>query len=95
MADNIRLFDGLMDTPQRGSGLPIRMVPIGDEARCISNTRTLLNKGFYTSATFFPTVARGAAAIRICVSAAHSSEEITTLCELIHEVREGGRTAAA
>ena len=95
LAENIILFDRNMDTPQRGSALPIRMVPVGNETRCISDTRKLLDRGFYTSATFFPTVARDAASLRICITAAHTREEITTLCELVHEVRKDKQTVAA
>lgn len=95
LTENIRFFDARVNTPQRGNQLPIRMIPIGDESKSISAARKLLDKGFYTSAIFFPTVARGSASLRVCITAAHSFEEIGTLSELIHDLRKDNETIAA
>lgn len=95
LAENIRLFDSELETPQQGNRLPIRMVPIGGETECIAAARLLLDQGFYTSATFFPTVARNRAALRICLTAAHSEEDIMSLCDRIRKIRGRADTVAA
>lgn len=96
----IELFDALIPTEQRGDPLPIRLVSVGAERNAIELARRLLDQGFYTSAIFFPTVARGKAGIRICVTAAHSADEIETLCGALGDLprqiapREGWRRPA-
>lgn len=95
LAENIKLFDSKLVTPQIGNQLPIRMVPVGSEEASIACSRKLLDSGFYTSATFFPTVARGAASLRICITATHSASEISTLCDQINSMVEPGVTVAA
>jgi len=87
LRERIAAFDRQIATPQQGTLLPIRMVPIGDEMVAIAAARWLLDHGFYTSATFFPTVARGAAGIRICLTSTHSEREVDELCALLAEVR--------
>jgi 8-amino-7-oxononanoate synthase len=95
LAENIQLFDAALETPQCGNRLPIRLVPIGGEAQSIAAARNLLDQGYYTSATFFPTVARGRAALRICITATHSRSAISDLCEKVRHQRDRARPAAA
>lgn len=45
-------------------------------------------RGFYTSAVFFPTVARGEAALRICLTAYHTRQEIEGLCAAVEIIRQ-------
>src|SRR3546814_9082936 len=45
--------------------------------------KLLLDGGFYVSAVFFPTVPRGAAGLRICLTASHAQDDIRRLCGLI------------
>jgi 7-keto-8-aminopelargonate synthetase-like enzyme len=86
LAERIRFFDERIVTEQRGHPLPVRMVSIGSEKLAIAVAEELLEQGFYTSVTFFPTVARGKAGIRICLTADHDFEEIETLCGLVKDV---------
>jgi 8-amino-7-oxononanoate synthase len=79
----IDLFDERIATSQRGDPLPIRLISIGGETDAIRMAKLLLEQGFYTSATFFPTVARGKAGIRVCITATHSCEEIDRLCDAV------------
>ncbi|KQW72618.1 aminotransferase class I/II-fold pyridoxal phosphate-dependent enzyme [Ensifer sp. Root127] len=88
LQSRIALFDCLVPTQQRGSSLPIRTVEIGDELRAIAAARTLLNRGFYTSAIFFPTVQKGRAGLRICPTAGHSEGDIKAIGEAIVAVLE-------
>jgi 7-keto-8-aminopelargonate synthetase-like enzyme len=89
LQERIALFDSLIPTEQQGSPLPIRTVEIGDELKAIAAARTLLDRGFYTSAIFFPTVARQRAGIRLCPTAGHSDEEIRSLGSALHDVLSG------
>jgi 8-amino-7-oxononanoate synthase len=88
LQERIALFDRLMPTAQRGAPLPIRTVHFGDELMAVAAARVLLQKGFYVSAIFFPTVARGQAGLRICVTSTHSEEQIRSLCGAIDEIAE-------
>ncbi len=79
----ITLFDDLMPTEQHGAQLPIRTVHFGDELLAIGAARSLFQQGFYTSAIFFPTVAKGRSGLRVCMSAGHTDDEIKSLCAAI------------
>ncbi|MDA9521335.1 7-keto-8-aminopelargonate synthetase [Bradyrhizobium sp. CCBAU 11434] len=85
LAERIELFDNRIRTAERGNSLPIRMVPVGSETRAIAIARELLDAGFYTSVTFFPTVAQGKAGIRMCITADHEVKDIQRLCDCILE----------
>lgn len=75
----IALFDSLIATEQHGERLPIRTVHLGDELFAIGAARSLFQQGFYTSAIFFPTVAKGRAGLRICATAGHTEDDIRSL----------------
>lgn len=85
LAQRIDLFDRHLATAQQGNSLPIRMIAIGSEAKAIAIARELLDVGFYTSVTFFPTVPQGMAGIRVCVTADHEVRDIERLCDRILE----------
>jgi len=83
----LEAFDARVHTPQKGSRFPIRLIPVGKAEEAILAARLLLDGGVYVSAVFFPTVARGAAALRLCLTATHALDDIETLCRLIGEAR--------
>ena len=56
---NIALFDSLVETPERGDGLPIRFVQIGSEEATVALSQDLLRAGFSAPPVFFPIVGRG------------------------------------
>ncbi|MEO7166167.1 MAG: 8-amino-7-oxononanoate synthase [Spartobacteria bacterium] len=56
---------------------------VGDEQRALDLARSLQEEGFFVPAIRFPTVARGAARLRITLSAAHSEAQIDSLGEAI------------
>jgi 7-keto-8-aminopelargonate synthetase-like enzyme len=91
LQQKIALLDGLLPTEQQGTPLPIRTVHFGDELLAIGAATSLFAQGFYTSAIFFPTVSRGNAGLRICVTAGHTDEEIKSLCAEVvaiqHEIQ--------
>ncbi|WP_434721332.1 aminotransferase class I/II-fold pyridoxal phosphate-dependent enzyme [Mesorhizobium sp. RIZ17] len=93
LQERIALFDALMPTAQSGKPLPIRTVHLGDELMAVAAARVLLQKGFYASAIFFPTVARRQAGLRVCLTAGHSEEQIRSLCAEIETIRDDIRKA--
>lgn len=85
LAQRIEVFDRRVATAEQGNSLPIRMITLGSEASAITIARELLDTGFYTSVTFFPTVAQGMAGIRVCITADHEVRDIERLCDCILE----------
>lgn len=83
LQDRLKQFDGLFETSGAGSTLPIRLVTIGDELVSIGAARAILDRGFYVSAVFFPTVRRGESGLRICPTAGHLPEDIERLSEAL------------
>ncbi|HIG81691.1 MAG TPA: 8-amino-7-oxononanoate synthase [Verrucomicrobiales bacterium] len=76
----------------RGWKLPVvqsAILPmiVGDEAEAVALSERLLEAGVFVPAIRYPTVARGAARLRITVSAAHSSEDIKNLLEILGEAK--------
>lgn len=87
LQQKIALFDDLMPTAQRGEPLPIRTVHFGDELIAIGAAMYLFQQGFYTSAIFFPTVSKGQAGLRICVTAGHTDAQIRSLCAAVQKIK--------
>lgn len=93
LRENLALLDQLMPSPDAASLLPIRTIRLGDELQSVAAARQLLSLGFYTSAIFFPTVARGEAGLRLCLTASHTTEQIEALCRAIQSIRDELREA--
>ncbi|RTM07549.1 MAG: aminotransferase class I/II-fold pyridoxal phosphate-dependent enzyme [Hyphomicrobiales bacterium] len=94
LAERIALFDERIETDQRNTPLPIRMIKVGDELASIDFAEQLLDEGYYTSVTFFPTVARGRAGVRICLTASHDLADLERLCAKILSYGLQARPAA-
>ena len=56
---------------------------IGDERAAMDLANCLQNEGFLVPAIRYPIVAKGAARLRITVTAAHQEDQIRALCETI------------
>ncbi|WP_421578214.1 aminotransferase class I/II-fold pyridoxal phosphate-dependent enzyme [Shinella sp. M31] len=84
---NLAHLDARLKSGEPPSNLPIRTVRFGDELLSVAAARELLRRGFYASAIFFPTVARGQAGLRVCLTASHTSQDIDRLCDAIDEVK--------
>ena len=82
LLENIHLFDKSL-----GEGWPrlrspqsaIIPVMIGDEAAAMATAQALREMGFLVPAIRFPTVAKGAARLRVTLSASHTQEQIQGL----------------
>jgi 7-keto-8-aminopelargonate synthetase-like enzyme len=86
MLSNMALLDEHVPTPDKGNGLPIRLIVVGAEEKAIQLSGEMLNRGFYTSAVFFPIVERNKAGLRIMIRASNSEEEILELCRNVREL---------
>ncbi|MBV9105306.1 MAG: 8-amino-7-oxononanoate synthase [Verrucomicrobia bacterium] len=62
---------------------PIFPVVIGDEQRTLQLSEILYQSGLLAPAIRYPTVARGAARLRIALNSSHSVEQIQTLAQTI------------
>jgi 7-keto-8-aminopelargonate synthetase-like enzyme len=83
---NVRFLAGCL-TPVSGE-IPDRVSPIfpwliGDEEQTLWLAETLFQNGFLAPAIRYPTVARGAARLRIALSASHALEQIQSLSRTI------------
>ncbi|WP_271553092.1 7-keto-8-aminopelargonate synthetase [Bradyrhizobium sp. CCBAU 45394] len=85
LAQRIDLFDRRLATAEQGNSLPIRTINVGAEANAIGVARRLLDKGFYTSVTFFPTLGNGTAGISVSMTSDHEASDIERLCDGILE----------
>jgi 8-amino-7-oxononanoate synthase len=85
LLQRIAAFDNRVTSQQSGTTLPIRTIEFGNERSAIRAARRILGIGFYTSAIFFPTVAKGKAGLRVCLTASHSMQEIEGLGGAINE----------
>jgi 8-amino-7-oxononanoate synthase len=65
----------------KNSKLPSAIIPIliGDETKAVELASSLREQHIFIPAIRYPTVARGAARLRVTLTAAHSSEEISQL----------------
>lgn len=61
-------------------------VIIGDEKKALEVSDKLLDAGFYISAIRYPTVAKGAARLRVALMATHTREELQKAVKLIAAV---------
>jgi len=91
---NINLFDSLVETAERGDGLPIRFVQVGSEEATVALAQDLLRCGFFAPPVFFPIVGRGRAGLRLMLRANMSAEEIVEFCGLLTTLRQRELVAA-
>ncbi len=64
---------------------------IGDEARAVEAAAELREQNIFVPAIRYPTVARGQARLRVTLTAAHSSEDISRLVRALNSVDIGFR----
>lgn len=69
----------LVEQIKPGHKSPIIPIILGSEENTIKATATLLEQGFYVPAIFPPVVAPGTSRLRLTLSAAHTSEQVSSL----------------
>ena len=77
----------------RKSEIPSAIIPliIGDENLAVEAAASLRNLGIFVPAIRYPTVARGAARLRITLTAAHSSDDVAKLCATLPVTHHASR----
>lgn len=83
--ENLATYSSLMGEPSASSA--IFPLVLGSEETALAASRRLAEQGFLVAAIRYPTVARGAARLRIVVTAAHSQAQIEKLAEALGEFR--------
>lgn len=71
-------------SPVQSAILPLH---VGDERKAMEVATSLRERGIFVPAIRYPSVARGAARLRVTVTAAHTSEHISALGRVLHEIR--------
>lgn len=61
-------------------------IPIGDERKALAAARKLSERGFLIPAIRYPTVARGAARLRVAISAGHTEDQLVRAAAAIRDV---------
>lgn len=64
---------------------------IGDEGKAVAVSSYLYDHGYFISAIRFPTVAKGAARLRVALMSSHTEEELSRCAELIHKAFVDGK----
>jgi 8-amino-7-oxononanoate synthase len=91
-----RPWDELASATPSGSGSAIHPWIVGDEQSAIDLARALQSEGFLVPAIRYPTVAKGAARLRITVTAAHAESQISSLsAALARHTGSGSNEVAA
>ncbi len=70
----------------RDARAPIVPLIIGDESTAMQTSAALLEQGFLIPAIRYPTVARGAARLRLTLSAAHERGQVERLVACLHHI---------
>jgi len=84
---NIALFRRLgADLPLLNSQSPIQGLVLGSSERALAVSQQLKQQGIWLSAIRPPTVPQGSARLRITLSAAHTTEDITLLVQQLRQV---------
>ena len=78
-----RNIDLLRERLSLPASSPIFPWIVGDEEAALELSGDLQAEGFFVPAIRYPTVAKGAARLRITVTAAHGTEQIASLCDAI------------
>lgn len=79
------------DSPgQNACSTPILPLIIGDETKAVATASSLRERGFLIPAIRYPTVARGAARLRMTVTADHSNEDVRSLGEALKQIIHQG-----
>jgi len=96
LRDNLTQFTAecpgefLRNGPPQSAIIPII---VGPEDTALAASQWLFESGFFVSAIRYPTVAKGAARLRITLSAAHTQEQIGSLCRALGSLRDNLRPA--
>ncbi|NRA59576.1 MAG: aminotransferase class I/II-fold pyridoxal phosphate-dependent enzyme [Psychrobium sp.] len=88
LRQNIKLFDNTINTVNADTPLPIRVVPIPSPEHAIECSKFIFDHGFYSSAVFFPIIARGTAGLRVMPRADLEAKDIERFNQVLNMARE-------
>ena len=76
-------FQSIIGNPQ--SAIPSTIIPltIGDESAAVAASATLREQGLFVPAIRYPTVARNSARLRITLTAAHTTADVSNLSQAL------------
>ncbi|HEX5745881.1 MAG TPA: aminotransferase class I/II-fold pyridoxal phosphate-dependent enzyme [Archangium sp.] len=83
---NIALFDREFPTKLAGNGMPVRLLPVGEEEKAVRLSKELYKRGYYCSAVFFPIVAKGEAGVRLMLRADMDEAQVLAFCATVKEI---------
>jgi 8-amino-7-oxononanoate synthase len=83
VSDSSRAGGRLEACPTLSAIIPLIL---GDESKAVAAAMQLRERGVFIPAIRYPTVARGSARLRLTVTAAHTSEEISLLAAALTEI---------
>lgn len=86
LRDNTDFFDELLPTPFAGNGMTVRLIEVGDAHRAVEMSAELYRRGYYSSAVFFPIVAKGEAGLRIMIRSDLTQEQISGFVDNVKDV---------
>ncbi|MGW1060667.1 8-amino-7-oxononanoate synthase family protein [Micromonospora rubida] len=88
LQENVAYFDELLPTSFAGNGLPVRRITVGDTDQAVRLSAELYQRGFYSSAVFFPIVPQGQAGLRIMIRADIDREVLATFADHVRELTD-------
>lgn len=83
---NLEILDSTFDTINNSTLSPIRVVILDSPETAVKTAKNLLERGYYTSAVFFPVVPKNSAGIRVMPRADITSEAMKEFCSVLKEV---------
>jgi 8-amino-7-oxononanoate synthase len=86
-----RIAEFKSETGNRKPGINSAILPLilGDETKTVAAAAALRQQNIFVPAIRYPTVARGAARLRVTLTAAHSAEDITALKSALKQIGAG------
>jgi 7-keto-8-aminopelargonate synthetase-like enzyme len=68
-------------------------VILGDESTAVSAAAHLREQGIFIPAIRYPTVARGAARLRVTLTASHSADDVATMSRALEQIANQNRNS--
>jgi 8-amino-7-oxononanoate synthase len=88
---NIRALQSKIQNPKSKIASAIIPLIIGDESAAVAAAEQLREQGMFVPAIRYPTVARGAARLRITLTAAHADADVTALITALKTTQHATR----
>lgn len=80
-------FQTQIENPRSKMGSAIIPLILGEESAAVAAAAKLRGQGIFVPAIRYPTVARGAARLRVTLTAAHTNEDVATLVGALSQIR--------